>query len=45
MDKLLAMQPVLKILAKERQSLSSWCAITGTPYLTQWSYFSSTDTM
>lgn len=46
LDKLLVMQPILKILAKERQSLSSWCAIiVGIPSFTQWSYFSSTDTM
>lgn len=45
MDKLLVMQPVLKILANERQILSSWCAVTGIPSFTQWSYFSSTDTM
>lgn len=45
LDKLLVMQPILKILAKERQSLSSWCAVTGIPSFTQWSYFSSTDTM
>uniref|UniRef100_A0A0E0Q0K3 GDSL esterase/lipase n=1 Tax=Oryza rufipogon TaxID=4529 RepID=A0A0E0Q0K3_ORYRU len=38
-------KPILKILAKELQILSSWCAMIGIPSFTQWSYFSSTDTM